>query len=121
MSTTRRVLLVALGLILGAFCVYVGGNELSNSIRLQKRGVATTAEVVDGRERISGRFRRHSYYLTIAFQDGKGASVRKEVKVTEQTFQNGRASGSTRAFYLPEESSICAAGQTVDVRYGNLP
>src|SRR5256885_2854266 len=120
MTKTRRSLAIVIGLILGGFATYFGANELSNSIRLEKRGVPTTAEVVDGRERVSGRFRRRSYYLTIAFQDGKGAVVRKEVKVTKETYGSGHASGSTKAFYLPEDSSICAAGETLDLRYGNL-
>jgi hypothetical protein len=120
MTKTRSVFAIAIGLIFGAFLAFLGATELINSLRLQKRGVATNAEVVDGRDRVSRRLRRHSYYLTIAFQDAKGTSVRKEVNVNQVTFNEGRGSGATKAFYLPEDSSICAAGETVDLRYGNL-
>jgi hypothetical protein len=91
-----------------------------NSKHLAGRGQSTEADIVDTRERVGGRLRTHSYYLTIAFATSVGTAIRKEVKVSHETFKSARVGGTVKAWYLAEEPTICAAGETVDLRYGNL-
>jgi hypothetical protein len=93
---------------------------LVDSKKLADHGKAAKAQVIDGRDRVSGRLRHHSYYLTIAFETAQGGSVQKEVKVSSETFHAARPGDSVKAYYLQEDPTICAAGETVDLRYGNL-
>lgn len=121
MSTNaKRVLCVVIGLVMGGWLSWRGGTELLNSKHLADHGKSIQADVVDSRERVSGRFRTHSYFLTIAFETSSGTAVRKEVKVSEKTFDGVRVGGTVKAWYLAEQPTICAAGATVDLRYGNL-
>lgn len=119
-SKAKRIVCVLIGLVMGAWLTWYGGRELLDSKRLASRGKSTEADVVDSRERVSGRLRSHSYYVTIAFETPAGTAVRKEVKVGHETFNHAQTGGTVKAWYLAEEPTICAAGETVDLRYGNL-
>lgn len=116
----KRILAIVFAFLLGGLMAYTGSKDLTHSIQLKQRGKSTTGEVISGRERVSGRFRTHSYYLTILFKDEAGQSVRQEVKVSSDAYTAGQANGSIKVFYLPEASSVCAAGNEVELRYGNL-
>jgi hypothetical protein len=105
---------------MGGWLTWRGGTDLLNSKHLADHGEPVQADVVDSRERVSGRFRTHSYYLTIAFETPSGTPVRKEVKVSEKKFESVRPGGTVKAWYLAEQPAICAAGTTVDFRYSNL-
>jgi hypothetical protein len=104
---------------MGAFLIYTGAKELINSIRLAREGKTATARVVDSSEWVSLKG-RHTYYLTVEFQPEGGDQVGKKVKVGEEVFTTARNSGSVKAHYLAADPTICALGERVETRYGNL-
>ncbi|HWX21116.1 MAG TPA: DUF3592 domain-containing protein [Candidatus Binatia bacterium] len=116
----KRIFCIAIGLVMGGWLAVYGTRELINSKRLADHGKAAQARVVDLRETVSGRLRRHAYYLTIAFETPGGSAVTKEVKVGQDTFTTAQVGSAVKAYYLAEDPTVCAAGQTVDLRYGNL-
>jgi len=116
----KRILCIVAGFVFGAFLIYRGTVELLNSRRLADHGKPLQAKVVNKRESVSGRFRRHTYYLEIAFSAPNAVAVDKEVKVTSETFQDAEVGAQVKAFYLPENPTVCAAGETVELRYGTL-
>jgi hypothetical protein len=119
-TKSKKILAIILALFMGVTMTWMGVRDLRNSILLSKRGLNTVAEVIDGHETVSGRSRTHSYYLTLLFQPQGGSNTRKDVKVSEADYANGLASGSIKVFYLPEDPTICMAGNVVDIKYGNL-
>src|SRR5690349_15396826 len=114
-TKSRKILAIVLALFLGVTVTYMGIRDLRNSIRLSKRGLSTTAEVIDGHETVSGRSQTHSYYLTLLFQPKGGSNVRQDVRVSEAEYANGLTRNSIKVFYLPEEPSICVAGEAVEI------
>ncbi len=119
-TKSKKILAIILSLFLGVTVTYMGTRDLRNSILLSKRGLSTMAEVIDGHETISGRSRTHSYYLTLLFQPQGGSNVHKDVRVSEADYAKGLARNSIKVFYLTEDPTICAAGEAVDIKYGNL-
>src|SRR4051794_9437230 len=105
-TKSKKILAIVLSVFLGITVTYMGIRDLRNSILLSKRGLSTTAEVVDGHETITGRSRTHSYYLTLLFQPQGGSNVRKDVRVSEADYANGLARSSIKVFYLPEDPAI---------------
>jgi hypothetical protein len=116
----KRIFCIAIGIVMGGWLVFYGARELVNSKRLADQGKTAQAQVADLRESVSGRLRRHTYYLTIAFETPGGRSVTKEVKVSRDTFTTAQVGSAVKAYYLAEDPTVCAAGPTVDLRYGNL-
>ena len=116
----RRILCIAAGLVMGIGLIIYGATELLNSKRLAARGKPVQAQVVDAQDQMSGRLRRHTYYLKVSFTTPEAGPVSKRVKVTHETFATAQPGSQVKAFYLAENPTICAAGETVDLRYGNL-
>jgi len=102
---------------MGIVFTVTGLKEWLNSRSLAARGVITTGEVMDAQERVRGRFRRHTYYLTVKFQDNN-RPVTQKVTVNKTVFLGARDSGSVKVHYLAEDPTICAAGEKVEMRYG---
>jgi hypothetical protein len=116
----KWILCIMAGFVFGAFLTCTGTVELVNSRRLADHGTSCQAQVVSKRDSVSSRFRRHTYYLEIAFSAPDGVAVDRKVKVSSETFQNAEVGSQVKAYYLPENPNVCAAGETVDLRYGTL-
>jgi hypothetical protein len=119
MSKSKKIFAIAGALLMGVFLIYTGARELINSIRLTHEGKTATARVVDSSEWVSLKG-RHTYYLTVEFQPEGGDQVGKKVKVGEEVFTTARNSGSVKVHYLAADPAICALGEQVETRYGNL-
>lgn len=118
-TKSKKIFAIAGALLMGAFLSYTGARELINSIRLAREGKTATAKVVDASEWVSLKG-RHTYYLTVEFQPEGGDQVRKKVKVDEEVYTTAQNSGSVKAHYLAGDPTICALGEQVETRYGNL-
>jgi hypothetical protein len=120
MNKAKKILAIVGAFVAGVLFIIYGGRELINSRKLADRGKATTGHVTDMYDWVSGRLRHHTYYLTVNFQPESGSAVSKKITVSEGTYESTGIGGTVKVFYLAEDPTICAAGEKVDMRYGNL-
>lgn len=120
MKTLKKLLWIIAALGVGVFFIITGTTDLKNSKRLAAKGKTTTAEVTDSRERKRRRLSGREYYLTITFKSESGQPVTKELEVSEDVYDAGKDSGKVKVFYLPDEPTICAAGEKVETKYGHI-
>src|SRR6266496_2003852 len=116
----KKVLAVSAGIVVGIMAVVYGGVELIHSRQLAARGKTTTGQVLETEDRVRGKFRTHTYYVRVRFQSEGGASIQKKVSVDEDVFLTAQGSPSVKVYYLAEDPAVCAVGETVKLRYGNL-
>jgi len=116
----KKVLAVSAGIVVGIMAVVYGGVELIHSRQLAARGKTTTGQVLETEDRVRGKFRTHTYYVRVRFQSEGGASIQKNVSVDEDVFLAAQGSSSVKVFYLAEDPAVCAVGETVKLRCGNL-
>ncbi|HTD65644.1 MAG TPA: hypothetical protein VK846_03815, partial [Candidatus Limnocylindria bacterium] len=68
-------------------------------------------------------FRRRSgssYCLTIRFQSEAGKSFTERVPVSIDDYLKAGATPKVKVHYLPNDPKVCAAGQTVEIKFGSL-
>ena len=119
-TKTKKIIAIIGGLAMSVMFIVLGSKELIHSMQLASRGKATTAEVLEAEDDTSGRLHWHSYYLQVQFQPDGGDRVSKRVEVGKKVYLAAMADPSVKVHYLAEDPAICAAGDTVELRYGNL-
>ncbi|MDB6123082.1 MAG: hypothetical protein JWQ71_2075 [Pedosphaera sp.] len=119
MEKIKKILWVAVTLLLAGYFLTRGIGEITNSKRLIARGKTAIAQVTDASERVSLR-RGSSYFLTVEFQPEGGSPVTKKLKVSHEVFTAAQAADTVIVHYLPEDPTICAAGPTIETPYRNL-
>ncbi len=119
-TKAKKILTIVIGLVAGVWLTIYGGKQLVNCKRLATRGKTTTGHVTDMTDWVSGRFHRHTYYLTVDFQPDGGAAINEKVMVSHETYESTGIGGTVKVFYLAEDPTICAAGEKVDMRYSNV-
>ncbi len=120
MKKTKSILFILGAFALAIFLGIVGVRELIHSKQLAARGKTVTGHVVDGEDDVSGRMHTHTYYLTVNFKPDAGNPITKKVKVNHTTYEAANVGGPIKVWYLPEDPTICAAGEKVDIRYGTI-
>jgi hypothetical protein len=116
----KKVLAIICGFGFGALITFYGAKECLHSRQLATRGKSTTGEVLETQDSVHGKLRTHSYYVRVRFKPEGGEIVQKNVSVDEDVFQAAQNSATTRVFYLAEDPTVCAVGETVKLRYGHL-
>jgi uncharacterized protein DUF3592 len=119
MSKSKKIFVIVGALLMGAFLTYTGARELINSMRLAREGRTAAGKVVDASEWVSLKG-RHTYFLTVEFQPEGGDQVSKKVKVGEELYATAQNSGLVKVHYLAGDPAVCALGERVETRYGNL-
>jgi hypothetical protein len=117
---SKKILAIIGGIVFGIFLTVYGGKECLHSRQLATRGLSTTGEALETEDHVSGRLRTHTYYVQVRFQPERGATVQKRVSVDEDVFDAAQNNPKVRVFYLAEDPTICAVGETVKLRYGHL-
>jgi hypothetical protein len=117
---TKKALAILGGIAVGIMAIVYGGLEFIHSRQLAARGKTTTGQVLETEDRVKGKFRTHTYYLRVRFQSEGGESIQKKVSVDEDVFLAAQRNPSVKVFYLAEDPAVCAVGETVKLRYGNL-
>jgi hypothetical protein len=120
MKKTKSILIIIGSFLLAIFLGVVGVRELIQSKQLIARGKSVTGHVVNGEDDVSGRLHTHTYYLTVNFEPEQGDAVTKKVKVNHTTYDNSNIGGPVKVWYLPDDPTVCAAGEKVETRYGNI-
>ena len=120
MAKTRSILVIIGGFVLAIVFAVVGVRDFIHSKQLIARGKSTTGRVVDGEDQVSSRLRTHTYYLTVNFKPDEGAPVTKKLTVSHEVYDHTEIGGPVKVWYLSENPTVCAAGDKVELRYGNI-
>jgi hypothetical protein len=120
MKTLKKLLWIIAALGVGVFFIITGATDLKNSKRLAAQGKSTTAEVTDFHERRGRKFSGRKYYLKVSFKSESGKTVEQELQVSEDIYDAGKDSGKVKVFYLPDDPTICTAGNAVETKYGSI-
>ena len=113
----RAILLLIAALIAGPFCIWTGIKEYKNSKALQAQGKVTTAQVVDGEERVSRKGRR-SYSLTVSFAPEGGAAVTQKGSVSRETYERAAQDRTVKLTYLPSDPTVFQFGEKAEAKSG---
>jgi hypothetical protein len=117
---SKKTLAIICGIVLGLLATVYGTVEFIHSRQLAARGKTTTGEILETEDKVSRRFRTHTFYVRVRFQPDGGPIIQKKVSVDEGVFQAARSNASVKVFYLADDPTICAVGETVKLRYGHL-
>jgi len=121
MSAKSKKILSIIGLlVMGVVFIFVGSKDLVHSRQLAALGKATTGQVVDGEDDVSGRLHTHTYYLQVRFRPETGGAISPRIEVSESVYQSAPLGSAVKVQYLPEDPTICQAGETVQTRFGHL-
>src|SRR5215471_11959323 len=110
----KKIFAIISAFVIGVFAVVFGSRELIHSRQLATRGKMVTGEVLDTEDHVSGRLHWHTYYALLLFQPETAETIRKRVTVSKAVYLAAQTNDSVRVFYLAEDPSICAAGNTVE-------
>ena len=116
----KKVLSIIALLVMGVVFIFVGSKDLVHSRQLAALGKTTTGQVVDGEDDVSGRLHTHTYYLQVRFRPEKASTISPRIEVSKSVYQSAQIGGTIKVHYLPEDPTICQAGETVQTRFGNL-
>jgi hypothetical protein len=120
-AKTKKWLTILGGILLGAFLAFEGGTELLNSRKLATEGQSVRGTITEAEQHKSRRLRIPSYYLTVEFKPaGEAEAWVERIEVSKATYQAAKDGGEVTVHYLADNPSVCAAGETVDLKYGNL-
>jgi hypothetical protein len=119
-TKSKKILSIIILSVMGILFTLVGSKNLIHSRQLEVRGKDVTGQVLDGEDDVSGRFHRHTYYLQVRFQPENGGPVNQRVEVSGSVYQSVSIGSTVKVHYLLEDPAICQAGDTVELRYGNL-
>jgi hypothetical protein len=119
MNRIKAIFFFVVVLGVGVFLSIDGFKDYKNSKRIAKEGKQTVGKVTDSEER-RGRRGRRSYYLTVAYETEGKQSFEQELKVSSATYNKAEASGTVPVHYLPSDPNICAFGEKVEAKFGNM-
>ncbi|HXR03132.1 MAG TPA: DUF3592 domain-containing protein [Verrucomicrobiae bacterium] len=119
-AKTKKLLSIIALLMMGVAFIFVGSKDLVHSRQLAAQGKVTTAKVLDGEDNVSGRFHTHTCYLQLQFQPESGSAVSPRIEVGKDVYQSVQIGSIVKVHYLPEDPTICQAGETVETRFGKL-
>ena len=119
-AKTKKVLSITGLLVMGVVFIFVGSKELVHSRQLVALGKTATAKVLDGEDDVSGRFHTHTYYLQVRFRPENGSTISPRIEVSKDVYQSVPIGSTVKVHYLPEDPTICQAGETVETRFGKL-
>jgi len=121
MSAKNKKTLSIIGLLMmGVVFIFVGSKDLVHSRQLAAGGKIAAAKVLDSEDRVSGRFHTHTYYLQVRFQPESADAVSPRIEVSKEVYQSVPIGSTVKVHYLPEDPTVCQAGETVALRFGNL-
>jgi hypothetical protein len=116
----KKVLSIIALLAMAVVFIFVGSKDLVHSRQLAALGKTTTAKVLGGEDDVSGRLRTHTYYLQVRFQPENGSTISPRIEVSKDIYQSVLIGSTVKVHYLPEDPTICQAGETVETRFGKL-
>lgn len=119
MGKLKKGFATAFLLLMGAYFTFTGFKELKNSRALATQSKAVIGEVVE-RDTHYRRRRESSYYLTVRFQSEAGQSFNERVPVTLDDYMKAGTIPRVKVHYLPGNPKVCAAGESVETKFGNL-
>lgn len=119
-AKTKKILSIIALLVMGVWFIVQGSKQLTQSRQLAAHGKLGTAEILDREDKVSGFHHQHNYYLQVRFQPENGPAVTSRIKVDEDVFTSARSGGTVPVRYLPDDPTVCQAGETVALRYGNI-
>ena len=119
-SKSKKILSIIGLLVMGVVFIFVGSKDMVHSRQLAALGKTTTGQVIDGEDDVSGRLHLHTYYLQVRFRPGQAGALSPRIEVSKGVYQSGQIGSTVTVHYLPDDPTICQAGETVQTRFGNL-
>ena len=115
----KRYALVLVILTGGAMITKMGWDELRTSQRLSNEGITVSGNVVN-HSRLHRTKGGDQYWVTVRFQPVEGASLIRVLDVPRFIYTPAVKAGTVPIRYLPNDPTICVAGETVRLRFGQF-
>lgn len=118
MIKRKKNLLLAVFILGGIALICLGAKNFYVSQRLLSAGKPATATVLD---RSAYKVWRESkgYQITVSFETEDRQQITNTLQVPLDLY-NRAAQGTIKVFYLPGSPSVCMAGDSIQLQYGQL-
>jgi hypothetical protein len=118
MAKFKKVIAIVALFIIGPGFIYWGTCELLNSRKLKDHGKTTIGIATE--KSIHRRRFSMDYYVTAQFRTESGQTFTERFDVSEKEYDRVESDPAVKVHYLPEDPKICAAGETVKMKFSNI-
>src|SRR5688572_26782604 len=118
MAKSKKIFAIVVLFIMGPGFIYWGTCELLNSRKLANHGKTTIGIATE--KSIHRRRFLTDYYVTAQFQTESGQTYTERFDVSEKVYDRVESDPAITVHYLPEDPKICAAGEKVEMKFGNI-
>jgi hypothetical protein len=118
MGKFKKVWAIIALFVMGPCFIVMGTRELLNSRKLKDHG--KTAMGIATEKSSHRRRRSTTYYVKVQFQTESGKTYTESFDVSEKEYDRVESDPVVKVHYLPEDPRICAAGETVKMKFGNI-
>ena len=118
MAKTKKIFAIVVLFIMGPAFIYWGATELSNRRKLKDHG-KTVMGIATEKSSYRRRFST-TYYVKVQFQTESGQTYTESFDVSEKEYDRVESDPAVKVHYLPEDPKVCAAGETVTLKFANI-